>query len=102
MRTRLQLLGLWLLCQLAAAVASAWMLAAIATGSHRAWRLAVSYDQLANAAFGGDPDETISSRAGKAARTGRRWGCILCRVLHWFDRNHCEKSIEHDRGRLPR
>lgn len=96
---RLRLLGLWLLCQAAAVVASLWMLAAIATGSPRAWRLAVAHDQLANAAFGGDPDETISSRAGKAARNGRRWGCILCRLLDAFDRNHCEKSIELDRGR---
>lgn len=97
--TRVQLLGLWLLCQVAGIVASLWMLAAIVTNSPRAWRLAVAYDQLANAAFGGDPDETISSRAGKAARRRRRWGCVLCRVLDVFERGHCEKSIEQDRGR---
>jgi len=64
--------------------------------------LLIALDQFGNALFAGDPDETISSRAGKAARRGRRWGCILCRLLHLFDRNHCEKSIELDRGRPTR
>ncbi|SCU95503.1 conserved hypothetical protein [Cupriavidus necator] len=59
------------------------------------WNLLISLDQLANAVAGGSPDETISSRAGKE---GRRWGCILCRFLHWFDRDHCAKSIEADEG----
>jgi len=70
------------------------MLLAILSGSKRAWTLAVSYDQLANAAFGGHEDETISSRAGKAQRDGRRWGCVLCRLLDRLDAGHCDKSIE--------
>lgn len=74
MKTRVALLALWLLCQLANVVAGAWMLLAVLAGSPRAWRLAVSYDQLANTAFGGDEDETISSRAYKASVAGRRWG----------------------------
>ena len=88
------LLVLWLACQLAHLVASIWMLCAIFSGSKRAWTLAVSYDQLANAAFGGDEDETISSRSGKARREGRRWGCVLCKLLDRLDAGHCEKSIE--------
>lgn len=91
--------ALWLLCMLAALVSSGWMLAAVCFGSNRAWRLAVAYDQLANTAFGGDEDETISSRAGKAAREGRWWACRLCRLLDWFDPGHCEKNIELDEGR---
>lgn len=91
---RARLLLLWLLCNGAALVASAWMLAAALAGSRRAWRLAVAHDQLANAAFGGSEDETISSRAGRAARKGKRWGCVLCKLLDKFDRNHCEKHIE--------
>ena len=61
--------------------------------------LLIALDQFGNALFAGDPDETISSRAGKAARRGRRWGCVLCRVLDVFEHDHCEKSIEVDRGR---
>lgn len=50
------------------------MLAASIISPHRrrAWCLAIAYDQLANAVFGGNEDETISSRAGRARRKGQR------------------------------
>lgn len=52
-----------------------------------------------NWVFGGDPRETVSSRAGKAARNGRLWGCILCRFLSFIlRRNHCERSINPSLG----
>lgn len=91
---RLGLVALWLLCLAASVVASVWMLLAALAGSNRAWSLAIAHDQLANTAFGGNEDETISSRAGKAARSGKRWGCVLCRLLDKFDPGHCENSIE--------
>lgn len=63
----------------------------------------IALDQWANAVLGGDPDETLSSRAGKnitmRARSGRRdawyW---LCRALHLLDKNHCVDAIESDEG----
>ncbi|WP_067586373.1 hypothetical protein [Endozoicomonas ascidiicola] len=59
------------------------------------WNFLVWLDQGLNVVFmGGCPDETVSSRAGKAARKGKKWGCVLCRVLDVVDKNHCEKSIE--------
>ena len=97
---RLSMLAIWVLCQIAAVIASLWMLAAALAGSRRAWTLAVAHDQLANAAFGGHEDETLSSRAGKAAREGKRWACVLCRMLGRLDPDHCEKSIESDEGKL--
>lgn len=57
-----------------------------------AWRLAVSADQLANAAFNGMEDETISSRAGRH-KDNEKWACWLCWLLDHIDPNHCEKSI---------
>lgn len=99
LRARLQLLVLWLLCQLANLVAGLWMLLAILAGSPRAWRLAVSYDQLANAATGGHEDETISSRAGRLRKEGRGWACVLCRFLDRLDPQHCDRSIETDKVR---
>ena len=98
MKRRLMLVAVWALCQVVHAVASISMLLAILSGSDRAWRLAVSYDQLANTAFGGDEDETISSRAAKARMKGKRWGCALCRFLDWLDTNHCANSLEPDEG----
>jgi len=91
-------LALWLLCAFAALVGLGWMFVSVLFGSGRAWRLAVSFDQLANTAFGGDEDETISSRAAKAAREHRAWGCVLCKALDWFEKDHCELNIEPDRG----
>ena len=64
-------------------------------------RIFVALDQLLNTIFGGDEDETMSSRLGKDARRGRFVGCVLCGILGLIDRNHCEKSIERDRGKLP-
>lgn len=95
---RLSMIAVWGLCQIIAVIASVWMLVAALAGSRRAWTLAVAHDQLANAVFGGSEDETLSSRAGKAARKGKRWACVLCRLLDRLDPNHCEKSIEPDEG----
>ncbi len=58
----------------------------------------ISIDQFFNTLFGGDPDETISSRAGK--RNGRK---IIPTVLCWFldklDPGHCKDAIEADEGK---
>lgn len=86
------LIGLFLLCQLASLFCALWMLIAILVGSPRAWRLAISYDQLFNAATGGGEDETVSSRANRAKSENRRWGCVLCKLLDWVEKDHCRKS----------
>lgn len=63
------------------------------------WNIIIWFDQGVNVVFmRGDPDETVSSRAAKAQRKGRRWGCVLCRFMDFFDKNHCEKNIEPDEG----
>jgi len=66
------------------------------------WNVLIGFDQTVNALFGGNPDETISSRAAKAAIAGKRRGII---AEAWIDllfavvagqRNHCASSIEWD------
>lgn len=94
-----QAVALLLVCALAACLGLVWMFCAVLANSTRGHRLAVSFDQLANTAFGGHEDETISSRAGKARLKGRRWGCVLCKWLDWFDPDHCATNIEPDRGK---
>lgn len=59
----------------------------------------VLLDEGVNMLTLGDPGETISSRAGKGARRGVRWCCVLCRFLDRIDRNHCEKAIDAEDGR---
>ena len=61
-------------------------------------RIAVAIDQLFNALSNGSEDETISSRAYKAALKGKRWGCVLCRFLDWLHKDHCRNSVEWDEG----
>ena len=57
----------------------------------------IAFDQFWNAAFGGDPDETISSRAGKARH--RNWAAdTLCKFLDRVEDDHCEHAIEWDEG----
>lgn len=63
------------------------------------WNILIAIDQLGNAVRGGDPDETISSAAGKAQQKGKRWACILCRMLNWFEKDHCLKSIDLTEGK---
>ena len=70
------------------------------------WNLLIALDQLLNAVFGGDPDETISSRMGKWSsmnenKAGWRHYIAkpLCRVLHVAEADHCAKSIEADEGK---
>lgn len=57
--------------------------------------LLISVDQLLNAVFAGNPDETISSRLGKRVSTCRfcNW---FCKMLDKVDYRHCQESIEYD------
>lgn len=68
-------------------------------------RVLLGFDQLGNTILGGHEDETISSRVGRAALAGKKWG-RLCEAL--LDRlfvmagdepNHCRRSIEWDEVR---
>lgn len=61
----------------------------------------VAIDQFANALLFGDEDETLSSRAGKAARNGRPWPARVIDAAVFVicgQRNHCELCIEDDEG----
>lgn len=93
-----RLLALWLLCQIAAAAVALRMAWAIITNPPRAWTIALAYDRLGNAAANDDTVQTVSSRAEKARRAGKRWGCRLCRLLDQLDPGHCERSLESDEG----
>jgi hypothetical protein len=64
----------------------------------------IALDQLINAVSFGDPDETVSSRVGKAirrAKTPRKWTIAywLNLVLDKIELNHCLNNIEEDEGK---
>lgn len=54
---------------------------------------AILLDEAANTILGGSPNETISERAAKARNAGRRWGCILCRLLNRINPGHCDRAL---------
>lgn len=62
------------------------------------WSLLIALDQLLNAVMGGQPDETISSRCAKLWLEGDGFGCFMCKILDFFQKNHCRKVIELDEG----
>lgn len=62
----------------------------------RFWNMLIALDQLGNAWLGGDPDETISSRASKRLhKTGWR---LLGRFLDTIDPGHMKRAREDDEG----
>lgn len=54
---------------------------------------AVWIDEGVNTIFGGSPNETVSERAAKARNAGRKWGCVLCRLLNWVNPGHCDNAL---------
>lgn len=86
-------LAIALLCALAGFVAFIWLLCCAIVGNDRYWRIAIGFDQAVNAAFGGNEDITISTRAAEARDRGERWGCVLCWLLDRVDPKHCDESL---------
>lgn len=60
------------------------------------YRVLVSINQLTNTLLGGHPDETLSSRWGRAKKRGNKAARAACRVLAITDPCHCETAIEFD------
>ena len=63
----------------------------------------VTLDCLGNTLALGDPDETISSRSGQAqayeqSKGEYGWGRRMCSFLAIFQKDHCDKAIERNKG----
>lgn len=56
-------------------------------------------DLAANTLLGGDPQETLSSRLGKAANHNNSVAYYICRCLSWFDKAHCRGAKDPHVGR---
>jgi hypothetical protein len=57
--------------------------------------VAIALDQLCAAILGYDPDETLSSVAGKRKGLAEK----IINTIFFFEPNHCENSIEEDEGK---
>lgn len=90
---------LWIGGAIALALALPATLAASARRRRNLW---VAIDQLGNAFwFGGDPDETISSYAGRLCSAGDppAWARSVAWLTHQVEADHVAKSIEEDEGK---
>ena len=88
MRTLL-LIVVWMLSHVIHLVASTWMLIAAFTGADRGWGIAKLYDFLGNVATGGEVGEYLSTRAYYAMQDKKKWGCVLCKLLDYVQKDHC-------------
>lgn len=71
--------------------------------------VAIALNQFTNALTGGLPDESVSSRVGRARDRGAPVARGVCHVLDWVDprdgdgeKNHCTASIRKHRERQQR
>jgi hypothetical protein len=56
--------------------------------------VAEAFDRLLNAILLGDPMQTISHRAYLARQHNQEWACLLCKVLDFFQKDHCAKAAD--------
>ena len=62
----------------------------------------IGLDQLGNAALRGNPDETISSRVGRAELAEKSWGVVCAWIIDGLFAllgeapGHCRREIEWD------
>jgi len=82
-------------------VVSSTVCALFGRGKFRQWGINCweGEDNKTSAQLGGDPDDSISSRLGKARRLGSGWkvvadGVDLVGEEFFDDYSHCDKSIE--------
>lgn len=62
--------------------------------ANRVWRFLVNTDRAwNNLVLNGGLDQTISAHSALAARQGRTWGCVLCKLLNMIQKDHCEKQL---------
>lgn len=93
MKARLVLFALYPLLLLGLILTAARYLTCVIGNAGKAWNIALMIDRTCNVDANGRVGMTISDRAALARNSGKRWGCILCRLLDAINKNHCTKSI---------
>lgn len=63
-------------------------------------RFWLAFDLFAQALLNrGQVGITISARAETARYHDHKWGCILCKILDWMERDHCHNARLNDMKR---
>lgn len=89
--SRIQLLGVWLLCLLACPITLTILLIDALIGStDDALQIAISEDEAGNSVFGGPATQTISTRVGNALVRGEPWAHFVAPIIDaMFGKGHC-------------
>lgn len=93
MKERLALLFLFPLILLGLFLTVVRYLYCLVRNTEKSWHIALMVDELANVDANGRVNQTISSRAALARKSGRTWGCVLCKVLDYIQRGHRDNSL---------
>lgn len=88
------LIKLWIACGIGGVIALLWLFLAGISGSGRAMRIAMGFDYLLNATFGGEEDKYISSRCWRNRAEPHYAALVQVINLAFNDRNHCRDSFE--------
>lgn len=99
---RLVLFGIWAVIVACLPLAALRMLWAVFANPAKAFEQAKAFDLAGNVLLNGKLGEYISTRAYRAWKEGRRWGCVLCKLLDVVDPNHCEKSAKNQQTQANR
>ena len=84
------LVGIFIICCMPfAALRILW---AALSNPPKAWSIFKAFDLTGNVLINGKFNEYISTRAYRAMVESRSWGCVLCKVLDRFQKDHCQKS----------
>lgn len=62
-------------------------------------RVLLAIDELCNVILGGELDETLSSRCGRAFEQDKLWAIMLAPILNFFFYRHTQRAILHDTQR---
>lgn len=89
--TRLQVIGLWLLCSITmpltyiAFTYQAWF-----GNTERSVHIAIAHDIYSNNACGGTIGSTVSRQVGNAMKRGKPWAFRCARIIDFIlGENHC-------------
>ncbi len=84
------LMGLFVICCFP--LAALRILGVSVTNPQKAWDIYKAFDLTGNVLLNGQFNEYISTRAHRAMVESHTWGCVLCKILDVFEKDHCQKS----------
>lgn len=87
------LLALTIVAKFVEPIASIKLFIVVFINHKSAWQILKAYDILGNFYLNDYSGMTISERSAEAREDKKKWGCKVCKFLDFFDKKHCDKSL---------